>query len=194
MKFYAYTDKALKYLRRYYIKAFNNAKMLIRSDDLNIVSISKELYADISEETERVFRMIARNKHKEICGEDFLVGMWLSGMLDKADPLTGYVWRNDIERKRQYFAEAIMSGEPVDNAAKKALRYWYGSQKQYADLITDAAALQAYEDKGMKFVKWRTAKDERVCPECSERDGMVYQIKYAPVKPHYGCRCYFVEA
>lgn len=194
MKFYAYTDKALKYLRRYYIKAFSNAKMLIRSDDLNIVSISKELYADISEETERVFRMIARNKHKEICGEDFLVGMWLSGMLDKADPLTGYVWRNDIERKRQYFAEAIMSGEPVDNAAKKALRYWYGSQKQYADLITDAAALQAYEDKGMKFVKWRTAKDERVCPECSERDGMVYPIKYAPVKPHYGCRCYFVEA
>lgn len=194
MNFYSYTDKALKYLRRYYIQRFDSAKMQIRADTLNVIRVSQDLYADISAETERVFRKIAMWKYKQICGEDFIIGMWLSGLLNNPDPLTGYVWRNDTDRKRAYFAESVLSGEPLDKAAKKALRYWYGSQKQYADLITDAAALKAFSDKGLKFVKWRTAEDERVCFECSARDGKIYPLKYAPVKPHYGCRCYFVEA
>ena len=194
MNFYAYTDKALKYLRRYYIREFDTAKMRIRADSLNIIQVSRDLYDALEAETERVFRRIAKEKYREICGEDFLVGMWLSGLLDEANPLTGYIWRNDIDRKRQYFAESVLSGESLDKAAKKAMRYWYGSQRQYADLITDAAALQAFSDKGLKFVKWRTASDERVCTECASRDGKVYPLQYAPVKPHYGCRCYFVEA
>lgn len=194
MNFYAYTDKALKHLRRYYITEFNRAKMRIRNDELNVIDISKSLYDRIAKETERVFRLIAKQKYKELTGEDFIIGMWLSGILDKSDPLTGYVWRNDIDRKRQYFAESILSGEQLDKAAKKALRYWYGAQRQYCDIVTDAAALQAFSDKGLKFVKWKTAEDERVCFECSARDGKVYPLKYAPVKPHYGCRCYFVEA
>ena len=194
MNFYSYTDKALKYLRRYYIQRFDSAKMQIRADTLNVISVSNDLYADIASETERVFRKIAKWKYRQICGEDFIIGMWLSGLLNNPDPLTGYVWQNDIDRKRAYFAESVLSGEPLDKAAKKALRYWYQSQKQYADIITDAAALKAFSDKGLQFVKWRTASDERVCFECSSRDGKIYPLKYAPVKPHYGCRCYFVEA
>lgn len=194
MNFYAYTDKALKHLRRYYITEFNRAKMRIRNDELNVIGISKSLYDRIAKETERVFRLIAKQKYKELTGEDFIIGMWLSGILDESDPLTGYVWRNDIDRKRQYFAESILSGEQLDKAAKKALRCWYGAQKQYCDIVTDAAALQAYSDSGMRFVVWRTAADERVCEICNDRDGHIYPIQYAPVKPHYGCRCYFVEA
>lgn len=194
MNFYSYTDEALKYLRRYYIQRFDSAKMQIRADTLNVISVSKDLYDDISAETERVFRKIAMWKYKQICGEDFIIGMWLSGLLNNPDPLTGYVWRNDTDRKRAYFAESVLSGEQLDKAAKKALRYWYGSQRQYCDIVTDAAALKAFSDKGLKFVKWKTAGDERTCSECSARDGKIYPLKYAPVKPHYGCRCYFVEA
>lgn len=190
MNFYAYTDKALKYLRRYYIQRFNSAKSMIRADKLNVISISKRLYADISGETEKVFRRIAKHKYREICGEDFIIGMWLSGLLDNSDPLTGYVWRNDIDRKRAYFAESVLSGEPIDKAAKKALRYWYGAQKQYADIVTDAAAMQAYIDTQTEFVKWVTADDEKVCHVCNSRNGNVYPLKNAPTKPHYNCRCY----
>ena len=128
MNFYSYTDKALKYLRRYYIREFDTAKMRIRADTLNVISVSKELYDDISSETERVFRKIAMWKYRQISGEDFIIGMWLSGLLNNPDPLTGYVWRNDIDRKRAYFAESVLSGESLDKAAKKALRYWYQSQ------------------------------------------------------------------
>lgn len=194
MNFYAYTDKALKYLRRYYIREFDTAKMRIRADTLNVISVSQELYADISAETERVFRKIAMWKYRQIRGEDFIIGMWLSGLLNNPDPLTGYVWRNDIDRKRAYFAESVLSGESLDKAAKKALRYWYQSQKQYADNITDAAALQAYADTKIQFVKWRTADDCKVCAVCNDRDGRIYPIDHVPRKPHYNCRCYYVKA
>lgn len=193
MNFYAYTDKALKYLRRYYIQRFDSAKMQIRADSLNVISVSKGLYADIATETERVFRKIAKWKYRQICGEDFIIGMWLSGLLNNPDPLTGYVWKNDIDRKRAYFAESVLSGEKIDKAAKKALRYWYQAQKQYADIVTDAAALQAYADTNTQFVKWVTQEDEKVCHVCNSRDGMIYPLQYAPKKPHYNCRCYFVK-
>lgn len=194
MNFYSYTDKALKYLRRYYIREFDTAKMRIRADMLNVISISKELYDDISAETERVFRKIAKWKYRQISDEDFIIGMWLSGLLNNPDPLTGYVWQNDIDRKRAYFAESVLSGESLDKAAKKALRYWYQSQKQYADIITDAAALQAYADTQIQFVKWRTADDCKVCAVCNDRDGRIYPIDHVPRKPHYNCRCYYVKA
>lgn len=187
---YAYTDKALKYLRRFYITEFNRAKMTIRADGLNVISVSTRLYQRISQETERVFRVIAKRKYREITGEDFLIGMWLSGFLGESNPLTGYVWRNDIDRKRQYFAEDVLSGEPINKAVKKALRYWYNAQKQYADLVTDAAAMQAYIDSGVQKVRWRTAEDEAVCAVCNGRDGLIYDIDKAPKKPHYNCRCW----
>lgn len=193
MNFYAYTDKALKYLRRYYITAFNNAKMQISADRMNVISISQRLYSDVSRETERVFRLIAKRKYREICDEDFLVGMWLSGFLQSSNPLTGYVWYNDIDRKRQYFAESVLSGEPINKAVKTALRYWYGSQKQYADLVADAAAIQAYSDMDVQYVRWRTADDEKVCYICNERDGKVYPVLEVPTKPHHNCRCYVVR-
>lgn len=190
MNFYAYTDKALKYLRRYYVTEFNRAKMRIRSDELHVIDITKRLYDRISKETERVFGRIAKQKYKELTGEDFLVGMWLTGFLNESNPLTGYIWRNDIGRKRQYFTESVLSGEQIDKAAKKALRYWYGLQKQYADLVTDAAAMQAYIDTQTEFVEWITADDEKVCHTCNSRSGKIYPLKNAPKKPHYNCRCY----
>lgn len=194
MSFYAYTDKALKYLRRFYIREFNNAKMQIRADSLNVINVSHRLYDAIAKETERVFRLIAKEKYKEISGKDFLVSMWLSGILDESNELTGYIWRNDIDRKRAYFAESVLSGEQLDKAVKKALKYWYNQQKQYADIVTDAAALKAYTDTNTQFVRWITQDDEKVCAVCNSRDGKIYPIKYAPRKPHYNCRCYLVRA
>ena len=190
MNFYSYTDKALKYLRRYYIREFNRAKMQIRIDRLNVVGVTTGLYERIASETERVFAKIAKWKYREICDEDFIVDMWLSGFLCESNPLTGYIWKNDIDRKRQYFTESILSGENIDDAAKKALRYWYGSQRQYADLVTDAAAIEGFQKLKVKFVEWVTAEDEKVCAVCNGRNGKIYPVRNVPRKPHYNCRCY----
>lgn len=187
--FYAYTDKALKYLRRFYIQQFRNAQMQIRSDRLNVVSITKGLYNRLENETIRVFKRIAREKYKELSGHDFMVDLWLLDFLSRSNPVAGYVWKNDVERKRQYCAESLLSDEPVATAMKKALRYWYNQQRMFADLVTDAAAIQAFEDNGVSSVMWVTAGDERVCSECDERDGHIYPITNVPAKPHPFCRC-----
>lgn len=120
--------------------------------------------------------------------------MWVLDFLGLSNPLTGYIFLNDIDRKRQYFTEDIMSGANPDKAVKKALRYIYGSTRQFADLLTDAAAVQAFMDTQTQFVEWVTYHDSRVCPTCDERDGVIYPINNIPTKPHYGCRCYLRRA
>lgn len=193
-KFYAYTDKALKYLRRFYVREFNRTKMQIRSDELNVIQSTTNLYDRMRRETIRVYLLIAKNKYHELTGhDDTITEMWLLGFLGTSNPLTGYIFLNDIDRKRQYFTESVMSGENLDKAAKKALRYWYGSAKQFADLVTDEAAIQAFTDSNTRFVEWCTAEDEKVCWTCNSRDGKIYPLEKVPGKPHYNCRCYLKE-
>lgn len=169
--------------------------MQIRSDRLNVIQPTMALYDRLRRETIRVLAKIAATKYHELHGgEDTITEMWVLDFLGMSNPLTGYIFLNDIERKRQYFTEDVLSGADLDKAAKKAMRYIFGSTRQYADLITDAAAMQAYMDTQTQFVEWVTAHDERVCPSCNSRDGMIYPINNAPKKPHYGCRCYLRRA
>lgn len=187
--FYDYTDKALKYLRRFYIREFNKAESQLRTDDLNVIQVTTNLYDRLRKETIKVFLRIARQKYKE-CGGDTLAEMWLLGFLGKSNPLTGYIWLNDVDRKRQYYTESIMSGGSIEKETKKALRYFYGAVKEYADLVTFEAAVQAFTDTGAQYVEWITAVDERVCEVCGSRHGRKYRIDNVPRIPHYNCRCY----
>ena len=192
--FYAYTDKILQYLRRYYVREFNRASFQIRSDQANVISLSKALYNRLRAETVRAFVRIAKKKYFDLTGEDTITEMWVLDFISTANPLTGYIWTNDIDRKRQYFVESVMSGTNIRKDADKALRQWYGAVKQYADLVTDAAAVKGFIDTGTKFVEWVTASDERVCAVCDSRDGMIYPVKNVPAKPHYNCRCFLRRA
>lgn len=192
--FYAYTDKCLKYLRRFYVREFNRTKMQIRQDELNVIQVTTNLYDRMRRETIRIFLLIAKEKYKALTGRDDTIDeMWLLDFLKMSNPLTGYIFLNDVDRKRQYYTESVMSGENLDKASKKALRYWYGSAKQFADLTADAAAMQAFTDKKVRLVQWHTAEDEKVCWTCNSRDGKIYPLEKAPRKPHYNCRCYLKE-
>ena len=84
----------------------------------------------------------------------------------------------------------IMSGGSIEKETKKALRYFYGAVKEYADLVTFEAAVQAFTDTGAQYVEWITAVDERVCEVCGSRHGRKYRIDNVPRIPHYNCRCY----
>ncbi len=193
MKFYDYTDKVLKYLRRYIIHEFNRTEMQIRTDELNIIPKTVDLYDRLYDEAIKAFLKIAKHKYKECDGTDTIEIAWLMGLLKDANPITGYIFVNDEDRKRQYYTESLLSGGDVSRETKKAMRYLYGSFKEYADIVTNEAAMKAYSDTGTEFVQWNTAEDCRVCEDCREKDGHIYPINHAPVKPHYGCRCYFTK-
>ncbi len=190
MNFYAYTDKALKYLRRFIVQEFDRAAMQIRMDELNVIPRTKELYDRLESEALKVFLRIARNKYKDCGGIDTLEMAWLLGLLGQSDPLTGYIFLNDKDRKRQYYAESILSGGNIANETKKAMRYYYGAIRQYADIVTTDAALQAFRDTGVRHVRWRTNLDGRECRTCWNRNDNIYSINNVPVRPHYGCRCW----
>ena len=192
--FYAFTDKVLKYLRRYIIREFNRAEMQIRTDELNIIPKTVELYDRLYDEAIKAFLRIAKHKYKECDGTDTIEIAWLMGLLKDANPITGYIFVNDEDRKRQYYTESLLSGGDVSKETKKAMRYLYGSFKEYADIVTNEAAMKAYSDTGTEFVQWNTAADERVCAECVPRNGMIYPLQFAPRIPaHYNCRCYYTR-
>lgn len=54
-----------------------------------------------------------------------------------------------------------------------------------AELATDPRDLT-----GEVWTRWRTAEDERVCPECGPLDGVAWPAGTGPEPPlHNGCRC-----
>ena len=71
-----------------------------------------------------------------------------------------------------------------------AKRLLIAVNKQFADDATFDAVVKAYEDDGVKRVRWVTAEDDRRCKECKSRHGKIYDIDKIPSKPHVHCRCY----
>lgn len=144
---------------------------------------------------------------------------WVDDVLRQVDFVTLYRFTTETERKIQRLTERISAladrqrreegihqedrkRRETDRATgiqaeiDKALRDWTRQVGQYFINITDYAVLQAYEDAGdaegveeVKEVEWITERDERVCDECRDRDGVIYPLQDVPSKPHMNCRC-----
>ena len=75
--------------------------------------------------------------------------------------------------------------------------------QQRAELIARSEVMRAYNQGAVKFetrvgitrVRWLTAGDERLCPDCEPLDGKEYAITDLPSQPlHPACRCTHVPA
>lgn len=191
---YKYTDKIIRYLNRRFIRIFGNAKGITSFDALNVIEYSHSMYAELNKITEEKLLLLAKRIYKDnvkVARTDIEMA-WLLGLLSQYDPITKYVYSNEIERKRSRFAESVIASNTKVKEIETALRLWSAMINQYAIEVTDAACLQAYVDNGIKTVKWVTVEDERRCSECLKREGKIYDIANVPPKPHIGCRCYFV--
>ena len=74
--------------------------MQIRSDSLNVITPTINLYDRLRRETIRVMAKIAATKYHELHGgEDTITEMWVLDFLGMSNPLTGYIFLNDIDRK-----------------------------------------------------------------------------------------------
>lgn len=189
---YKYADKVLKKLNLKFIRLFSKFKSQLHIDELNILSASRLLYEQLEESAEKAFLLIARDtykkygdKHKQLDND------WVLDFLEEYDPVTKYVYLHEVERKQARFAESVIASRTRAKEVDTGLRYWSNMVKQYGISITDAALLQAYEDTGIKYVKWITTLDDRECKICRERNGKIYPIDDIPPKPHIGCRCYY---
>lgn len=197
---YALSDRAVKLLNRKAVRRFEAARRelaALKFDELNVIKTFKSLYRDLATDNKKAFTDLAIMAYKDAADrelddeEDELMALWLmSEVLDKPNPVTGYIYTNEVERKRDRATESINAGTKKRQEFQKALRYWSRMSGEYADLVTDAAALKAFKDSGVKKVRWITESDEKVCSICGPRDGKVYDIDKVLPKPHINCRCY----
>ena len=190
---YEYTDKVLTYLNKRFIKAFKGLKSILKFDEIN--PIKKQVdscYEECYKETRARYRDIARHYYKIAGGkdaEDVIDYLWIDKFLRSYDPVTKYVFVNEVDRKRARTFEALVSTKS-SHEIDASVRLWAGQVKQWADNVTDQSTLLAYKNTGVTKVKWNTEKDDRRCRTCYEREGKIYNIDDIPPKPHIGCRCW----
>jgi SPP1 gp7 family putative phage head morphogenesis protein len=187
------TDSAIRLLNRRAIRRFEKAsRQITQFDELNVMPACKKLYQDIAKDNQEVFLELAKKCYQdaEVHGKEKPDRAWLLALLAGYSAVTGYVYEHEIDRKRAYLEEGLLSRTNHKNEFRRALRYWSDMTYQYADDVTDSARIKAFTDAGVEQVQWHTAGDEKVCQVCRERNGEIYPIDNIPDKPHRKCRCW----
>jgi SPP1 gp7 family putative phage head morphogenesis protein len=200
---YSPADAAIVLLNRKAIRRFRTAQIkaksagaglnLLDADELSIVTSCQTLYRALDSDARKAFLELAALVYRdaEAHGEDAPGEDWIEDYLFEYSPITGYRYTDEVDRKRGYLADALLSGMDSGRAYKTALHHWSRMISEYAVEVTDAALLKAYKDAGVKKVEWVTQHDNRVCGECDEKDGQIYPIDSAPPKEHWNCRCWY---
>lgn len=201
---YEACDKAIQNMDRDNLKAFGKLKMA-KWDEIRILQTVTAVYR-------RSVRN-AKRRYYEVASEAYILGLMMCGMgskkahakadeaidsdwveeiLEQTDFLTLYRFNTEWQRKAVRLAEALEQSPDRNYEIDKALKQWARQVGQYAINVTDYALIQAFEDAGVKWAKWLSKHDNKVCGECHALDGQVFRISEIPRKPHWNCRCTWI--
>ena len=207
---YTACDRAIKTMNRDNLREFGKLKAA-DWDKLHVIRDVKRLYKKQAQKAEGLYYEVATEAYilgLVFCGisnakahqmaKEAITEEWVRDVLEDSDPVTLYAFDSEVERKAERLVEAIAAiatsgtvagGVTVAEQIDKALRDWVRQLGQYAINMTDYAEMQSYQDGEVAKAMWLTARDERVCRVCKQRDGKLYPLDEFPIKPHYGCRC-----
>ena len=186
----------IRKMNRRIIQRFNGARSkisLAKFDELNVLRTAEDLYKDLDRDFRDIMLALIAVVYRETepHGDDEPGRKWLLALLSEPDPVTGYAYINEVNRKREYLAENLAASSNREAALRKAMSYWARMAAQYADIVTGEVMLRAFSDAGVNRVRWYTRDDERVCKACDKRHGKIYSINRIPARPHWGCRCWW---
>ena len=188
---YLKTDKTIAYLNKQFAKLFRRVTAF---DELNVIPLSHEIYDEALEITEREATRLVKTVYDSYREEEVLppsdAHAAVIALMAAYNPVTKYVYENELDRKRSRFAEGVIASTTPREEVELAKRLLIGMNKQFADDATFDAVVKAYADDGVKRVRWITAVDDRRCKECKARHHKIYSIDNIPPKPHLHCRCY----
>lgn len=215
--YYTTSDRALEMLAKKAAKRISDCKArlgVLKFDEISVLRKISEMYDAMNQDNMKAFLELAgvvfRKVRKELSDdypEYFFMKTgktiaeeptktWLNrDVLGNPNPLTKYIYEYEKDRKAEKAAEAVnavKTREAKNAELTKHGKYWMTQTRYYADYITDEAVKKAYKSVGVEKVKWVTAKDEKVCSECSPLDGKVFDLDGVPTKPHLNCRCMIV--
>lgn len=194
-EFYKFTDQYIGLYNEFVIKEFKKAKghaSLLKFDELTVFDTTKDLYAILYAKFREYMLSLALLVYEQQGGDGKKPNRgWIDEFLAAISVVSGYSFKSETNRKRDRTAETIVSSKDKNKAYKKAMLYWSRQTNQEAIEVTDAAAMKAWKDQGIKKVRWVTERDEKVCDDCKPMDGKIFPIDKAPGKKHINCRCHY---
>ena len=157
--FYDLTDKAIDLLNRRAVKRFEDAKdkaAQMGFDELNVLEGTRTLYDQLRKDNQDVFLELAQERYQEAepHGEEPPDLAWLLALLAAYNAVTKYQYSHEWERKRDRTAEAINSATAKVTEFRRGLSYWAQMTEWYAVEVTDQSTLKAFQDSGVRYVKW----------------------------------------
>ena len=174
----------------------------------NITKLTTGMMARLLVENRKAYLKIAKEASEEASADIIAIGgmakpitadeKYVDGVLKEYNPITGYLYYSEADRKRARLAEALIAAVIVGSRTdyhkelRKFANLWHTQTLQYGETMVDRTRVDTFKKNGIKRVRWETEKDERVCEECKKRDGKIYPIDNIPTKPHYRCRCWVV--
>ena len=175
-------------------------------DELNIVQTKKhihKLYQAIYKIVKQEFLKVLNEIYQTIYDEAVAMGFdgnvtdldegWIESFFADYNPVTKYVFSNEIGRKESRLFEALAaSAREQIQSYKTAENLIVRQIEQCAVDLEDSVARVVYKDVGVQKVRWVAEHDHRTCDVCSGLDGQVFELSNAPDKQHINCRCYLV--
>lgn len=212
---YRLADQAIRALNRYIVRRFAQAERLMQIagfDELNVIQTIQETYQAMDSRNRSTYKKLYRARFEElleylifILGYDAEVPddkelaeraeQGVRERLYRLDSVTRYIYDNEVLRKRERVTEGVnaaAAAQDKEAELRKGMRFWSQMSQQYADEISDDAALAAMREAGVQYIMWLTQADEKVCKKCNVLDGQIMPIEEALDKVHWRCRCYFV--
>lgn len=200
-------DKELPKVKNSLRREFNRLS-LMGFDELNVLNTRKttaQMYKRLSERNKKLYLDSGYFAYLFAFGQATSLGFsgkrrkidakWVDAYLQEYNPVTRYIYENEVARRRMRLNERILTDREYDSREdfqydlKRSAAYWWQQTTQYGIGACDAAMRDAFRDSGVHRVRWVTMGDNRVCKECRKRNGVVYDIDKVPPKAHYGCRC-----
>lgn len=171
---------------------------------MNISGVKKhvhKLYKSIYTTVKQEFLKVANEIYRVVYDEAVAMGFdgdirnldeaWIENFFDLYNPVTKYVFSNEIDRKESRLFEALVSNE-----LERLKSYAYAERlitqqiEQYAIDLEDSIAKVVYEDTKVEKVMWNAEQDDKTCGVCNELDGQIFDLNDVPPKQHYRCRCW----
>jgi SPP1 gp7 family putative phage head morphogenesis protein len=175
-------------------------------DELNVVKTNKhikKLYDKVYHIVLSEFVDIANSVYGEIYNETVDQGFegerseldegWVEEFLADYSPVTKFMFKNELDRKRARLSESILASKAEKNLSYKRAENLLKRQiKQSAIDLEDSIADEVYKDLGVEQVMWVAEDDYKTCGECNALDGQIFDVDEVPPKQHWHCRCYTV--
>lgn len=194
---YEYIDENVEMLKKQTQTAFNNFRLsLLKFDELNVMQVKSEtesLFTKLKRQSDRFYTGLLNHLAESMGFEEDKYD--LNELLETYSGALLYSFATEMERKRERLFETMvaiddMSDPEIFTQQKKNIRNWNTQVEEFGVDIERNIFLSELRDSGIRKVQWMTAEDERVCTDCSDLNGIVFDIDNVPRRPHIGCRCW----